>query len=90
MENTSRKLERVIKGFANHRRLEMLALLKKKPELSVEEIADAFDMNYQNASDHLRKLDIAGLVLKRYDITSVRHRLTDRALAVLGFCTNLS
>ena len=66
MKNDSRKLERIIKGFANHRRLEMLLLMKQKPELSVEEIADALKMNYENASDHIRKLAIAGLVLKRY------------------------
>ena len=90
MKNDSRKLERIIKGFANHRRLEMLLLMKQKPELSVEEIADALKMNYENASDHIRKLAIAGLVLKRYEGTSIRHKLTNRAEAVLTFCRTLS
>lgn len=89
MENTSRKLERVIKGFANHRRLQILELLKKKPELSVDDIAKELDMNYQNTSDHIRKLAIAGLVLKRYQGTNVLHKLTDRALSILAFCKNL-
>lgn len=89
MENASRKLERVIKGFANHRRLEILELLKKRPELSVNEIANELSLNYENTSDHIRKLAIAGLVLKRYEGNNVRHCLTDRALAILAFCKNL-
>ncbi|MBI2623392.1 MAG: winged helix-turn-helix transcriptional regulator [Candidatus Liptonbacteria bacterium] len=89
MENTSRGLERIIKGFANHRRLEIIELLKKRPELSVEEIADELHMNYENASDHIRKLAIAGLVMKRYEGTTVRHKLTPRAEAVLTFCRSL-
>ncbi|MCR4328382.1 MAG: winged helix-turn-helix domain-containing protein [Patescibacteria group bacterium] len=90
MNNTSRRLERIIKGFANHRRLEIFELLKKKPELSVEEIADELRMNYQNASDHIRKLAIAGLVIKRYEGTTVRHKLTLRAEAVFSFCRSLT
>ncbi len=89
MNLSTRKLERIIKGFANHRRLQILALLKQKSELSVEEIADLLKMNYENASDHIRKLAIAGLVLKRYEGTTVRHKLTDRAKTILSFCKTL-
>ncbi len=90
MKNNSRKLERIIKGFANHRRLEMLELMKRKPELSVEEISDELKLNYENASDHIRKLAIAGLVLKRYEGNSVRHKLTSRAEVILAFCRTLT
>ncbi|TSC85154.1 MAG: hypothetical protein G01um101417_21 [Parcubacteria group bacterium Gr01-1014_17] len=90
MSIEGRPLERIIKGFANHRRLAILALLKKKPELSVIEIARAFDSNYENTSDHIRKLAIAGLVLKRYQGKEVRHKITERAEAVLSFCKELS
>ena len=89
MDIATRRLERIIKGFANHRRLQILELLKKKPELSVEEITNQLKMNYENASDHIRKLAIAGLVLKRYEGTAVRHKLTDRAEKVLRFCRAL-
>jgi DNA-binding transcriptional ArsR family regulator len=84
-----RKLERVVKGFANHRRLEIMTLLKTDPELSVEDIAEKLDIGYQNASDHVRKLAIAGLVVKRNDGPSVRHKLTDRAESILVFCKTL-
>jgi DNA-binding transcriptional ArsR family regulator len=81
-----RALERVIKGFSNHRRLEILTLLSEESELSVEDIAEKLGIGYENASDHIRKLAIAGLVLKRYEGTTVRHKLTDRAGHILVFC----
>ena len=83
------RLERVVKGFANHRRLEILALLHGEPELSVDQIASRLRMGYINASDHVRKMAIAGLVLKRSDGRSVRHRLTPRAIDILSFCKKL-
>ena len=85
----SRQLERIVKGFANHRRLDILELLQRTPELSVEEIAEKLSIGYENASDHIRKLAIAGLVMKRYDKKSVRHKLTPRAKVILTFCKTL-
>lgn len=84
-----RKIERIVKGFASHRRLEILALLKRESELSVYEIAEKLKIGYENASDHVRKLAIAGFVIKRSDGWSVRHKLTPRAHSVLAFCKTL-
>jgi len=84
-----RKIERVVKGFANHRRIQILDLLREKPELSVEDIATKLHMGYENASDHIRKLAIAGLVMKRAQGSSVRHKLTHLAESVLVFCKKL-
>ena len=88
-KQSSRLLERIIKGFANHRRLEILDLLSRQSELSVEEISDKLQIGYVNASDHIRKMAIAGLLLKRHEGTAVRHKLTSRALAILVFCKKL-
>ena len=84
-----RELERIVKGFANHRRLEILDLLKKKPELTLEDIVETLGIGYQNASDHVRKMAIAGLVAKRSDGWNVRHKLTPRAEFILAFCKKL-
>ncbi|OHA32143.1 MAG: hypothetical protein A2928_00405 [Candidatus Taylorbacteria bacterium RIFCSPLOWO2_01_FULL_45_15b] len=84
-----RKLERVIKGFANHRRIEIMNLLFLESELSVDEIAEKTTIGYMNASDHVRKMAIAGLVLKRSDGNSVRHALTPLAKSILVFCKKL-
>jgi Mn-dependent DtxR family transcriptional regulator len=80
-----RHLERIVKGFANHRRIQILELLKKEPELSVAEIAGKLNINFKTASEHIRRLAIAGLVLKRSDGINIRHKLTDRAENILKF-----
>ena len=89
MKESYRALERIIKGFANHRRLEILELLERSPELSVEDVAERLHLGYENASDHIRKLAISGLVMKRYEGTTVRHKITSRATDVLVFCKKL-
>lgn len=89
MKTNYREIERVVKGFANHRRVQILDVLSKKPELSVDDIAEKLHIGYENASDHIRKLAIAGLVMKRSQGTSVRHKLTPRAESVLVFCKKL-
>ena len=85
-----RNIERMIKGFANHNRLKILELLEKEPELSVTDIADKLKIGYENASDHIRKMAIAGLLMKRNDGPNVRHKLTHRAVSILAFCKTLA
>ena len=84
-----RKLERIVKGFANHRRIQILELLEKNPELSVIEITQELNMNFKTASEHIRRLAISGLIMKRSDGTNIRHRLTDRGLTILKFLRTL-
>lgn len=78
-------MERIVKGAANHRRLQTLDLLQKQPELSVDEIATNLKINFKTASEHVRRLAIAGLVMKRYEGNFVRHKLTSRGLSILKF-----
>ena len=84
-----RQLERIVRGFASHRRLQILDLLKREPELSVEEITEKLKIGYNNTSDHVRKLAIAGLVMKRNEGSAVRHKLTVRGESILVFCKRL-
>lgn len=81
----TRSLERIVKGFANHRRIEIIDLLGREPELSVDEVATKLKINTKTASEHIRRLAIAGLVLKRSDGSFVRHKLTTRAQNILKF-----
>ena len=78
-----------MRGFSNHRRIEILMLLDREPELSVEEISSHLHLNYKTAADHLRRLAIAGLLLKRSDSVSIRHKVTPRASHVLKFLRTL-
>lgn len=85
-----RQLERIVRGFSNHRRIEILELLGSSPELSVVEICDKLKINYKTGADHVRRLTIAGLVMKRSDDTSVRHALTKTGSVVLKFLRTLA
>lgn len=81
-------LERLVKGFANHRRIEIMFLLRDEPELSVSDIAERLKIEYITASDHIRKLSMAGLVLKWADGSFRKHKLSARGRAVLKFLSS--
>lgn len=84
-----KRIERTVRGFANHRRVQILYLLNKQPELSVVEIADTLKINFKTAADHTQRLAIAGLIMKRNDGASVRHKLTKQGINTLEFCRTL-
>ncbi len=85
----TRHLERVVKGFANHRRIEIMALLDKTPELSLLETAETLKINFKTASEHVRRLAHAGLVLKRNEGSAVRHALSPVGKVILKFLRTL-
>ena len=85
MKKSYYQLERIVKGFANHRRIEILEVLKSKPELSLVDLSEILNINFRTASDHIRKLTVAGLVIKRSDGLNVRHKITEKGLSVLKF-----
>ncbi len=84
-----RELERIVRGYSNHRRIQMLAILAKQPELSVYEVSDQLKINAKTASEHLRRLAIAGLIMKRNELNNVRHKLTSRGKSILVFLRTL-
>ncbi len=89
MTKDYRRLERIMKGVANHRRIQILDLLERQPELSLHEISEILNINLKTASEHVRRLSIAGLVMKRSAGTSVRHKLTSRGVSILKFLRTL-
>ena len=84
-----RRLERIVKGFANHRRIQILDFLRAHPESSLQEISEQTGTGLKTASEHVRRMAMAGLVLKRYEGTWVRHKLTRRGLIILKFLRTL-
>jgi predicted ArsR family transcriptional regulator len=88
-EKNYRTLERLVRGFSNHRRIQIMEVLKQTPEMSVDDMAKLLRINYKTAADHMRRLAIAGLVLKKSDSVSIRHKLTPRAEYVLKFLRTL-
>lgn len=81
----TKSLERLVKGYSNHRRIQILELLEREPELSVNEIAVKVKIDTKNASQHIRRMAIAGLLLKRNQNKNVRHKLSDKGLKILIF-----
>ena len=84
-----RQVERTVKGFANHRRIQILDLLHREPELSLVEIVEKLEVNIKTASEHVRRLAIAGLVMKRSEGSLVRHKLPPKASLILKFLRTL-
>ena len=64
-------------------------LLNRIPELSVDEVCEHLKINDRTGSEHLRRLAIAGLVLKRNEGQAVRHKLTSRGLSILKYLRTL-
>ena len=89
MARSFRQIERVVRGFANHRRIQILHLLESRPELDVMEIADACGVQFRNASEHLRRLAVAGLILKQPKGNRVQHALSPRGRTALAFARKL-
>lgn len=82
-------VEKIIRAFSNKKRIDILDLLKKSPELSVVGIADKLHIEYKLVSAHLKTLNVAGLILKKYSGTSVLHKLSHRGEIVLKFVRTL-
>ena len=85
----TRQLERIVKGFANHRRIQIMNLLSESPELSLQDIANRVKINVKTASEHVRRLAISGLVLKRHRGSEVLHKLSPSAEVILKFLRKL-
>jgi predicted transcriptional regulator len=80
-----RKLEAIVRGFSNHRRIQIMGLLADKPRLSVLGVAAELNVNFKTIAEHLRRLTAAGLVAKRNRGSAVEHALTDRGATILKF-----
>ncbi len=89
MAKRDRQLELIVKGFANHRRIEILRLLSREPQLSLQQIAQRLRINFKTASEHVRRTTLAGLTTKRSHGRWVRHKLTTRGRIVLAFLRTL-
>jgi predicted transcriptional regulator len=81
-----RALERIVRGFSCHRRIQILALLEQSPEsLSLTRIAAMCRTNIKPISEHLRRLHLAGLVAKRSRGREILHSLTPLGQTIIAF-----
>lgn len=82
-------MEKLVRGFSNHRRIQIMELLSDSEDLSVLEIANRLKIDYKTASDHIRRLAIPGLVDKRNQGPNVRHKLSSLGFNILKFLRTL-
>jgi Mn-dependent DtxR family transcriptional regulator len=85
----TKRLQGIVKGFANHRRIEIMDLLETNSGLSVTDISDRLKVNLKTISEHTRRLTSAGLVEKRYKGAAVLNTLTPLGLIILKFLRTL-
>lgn len=62
---TARQLERYFKGSANHCRIEILRVVNRNKDMSLEDIAGILNKNIKTVSEHTRRLVQSGLLNKR-------------------------
>jgi len=82
---TSKQLERHFKGIANHRRIDILLLVKNHNGLTLEDIAKALNCNLKTISEHTRRLVGAGLLNKKYKGRKVLHSLSPYGRKLVKF-----
>ena len=72
--------EDVFKVIANHKRLELIQLLKNR-ELTVSEMVEMLGIRQANLSQHLSLLRLHNVVTSRKDGLNVHYKLTDERIA---------
>lgn len=87
-EREIKRLERVFKGVANHWRIKILLLIEKNPSITLEGIAEKLKSNYQTTAEHVRRLNIAGLITKKYQGRAVGHNLSPYGNQILKILQN--
>ena len=73
-----KELEKVIKGFANRRRLVILKMLSGGKELNVSQISEKLKLSFRATSQHLKVLENADLVQKRQEVLMMYYSLSSR------------
>jgi len=73
---TAKQLERHFKGVANHRRIEILLLIERAENISLEKIAESIECDIKNVCQHTQRLVQAGLVNKKYNGRMVGHSVS--------------
>jgi predicted transcriptional regulator len=82
---TGKRLERYFKGVANHWRIEILFLIRRRNDLTLEEIAEILGGDFRTIAEHTRKLFHAGLINKKHRGRFVVHSLSPYGRAIVSF-----
>lgn len=89
MKKNFMQLERIVRGFSNHRRIQIMTLLKADPDMNLRALATACGTNLKTVSAHTNRLAAAGLIMKQSRGLHVVHALTSRGKDTLSFLKTL-
>ena len=70
-------------AMGNHRRIEIIRLLRERPAMCIEEVAGACKIDVSTASEHVRRLHESGMVKKKSKGRRVLLSATKRASSML-------
>ena len=85
-----RDLEKTVRGYSWHRRIQIMDVLDRSDEpLSLGNIAKACHCRIHPIFEHVRRLYVAGLVQKTNRKREVLHELTPLGERVLAFLRQL-
>ena len=84
-----KRLEKIVKGGANHWRLRILFLLEDEGGVSLMDIAKRLGGHFKTISEHTKKLSEGGLIEKRYRDRTVFHSLSALGAQFLGYLKKL-
>ena len=88
-EKIIKRAERVFKGGANKNRLRILDCICHENETSVWMISQKLDMDFRNTSQHLQRLEKAGLIEKHQAGPKIYHNLMPYGEKILEFIQSL-
>ncbi len=69
-------MERHLKGIANHYRIEILLFLDANTKATLDDIVKTLKANEKTIGEHTRRLNVAGLINKKYRSNFVEHTLS--------------
>ena len=82
--------EKIMKGVANHRRIQILQLLTQQSGLTLYEIRNALGIANQTACEHIRRLCHSGLVQKKALGRYTLHNLSQLGRQMVIWLTKLT
>jgi predicted transcriptional regulator len=83
MASSDRGRARMTAALGNHRRMEIIRLLRERPAMCIEEVAGACKIDVSTASEHVRRLHESGMLKKKSKGRRVLLSATKRAGAML-------
>ncbi|OGH07461.1 MAG: hypothetical protein A2171_00325 [Candidatus Levybacteria bacterium RBG_13_35_9] len=82
---TPKQMERHLKGISNHYRIEILLIIDKEKDITLDGIVQKLKANEKTTGEHTRRLFQAGLINKKYQGNFVLHSLSPYGKKIVSF-----